>query len=181
MGRRKKTLAFAAITDTRKRDYLTALSRSGAVVTSSELAGVSREAIWKWRKSDIEFAEAEACAKQKFTELLEIEAKRRAVDGIDKGVYWKGAKIADEKVYSDQMLLTLLRGNCPEKYGDSLRIGGGEPIKIMSLGINLDSAEVHDAIDKLLLSAATNKVIERTNSSDDDGKQPGGNGSGSVG
>ena len=48
--------------------------------------------------------------------LLEDEAYRRAVKGINKGVYYRGEKIAVEKEYSDSLLALLLRANAPDKY-----------------------------------------------------------------
>jgi len=135
-------------------------------------------AVCKWRRDDAIFAEAEECAKQQFVETLEKEAMRRAVDGVTRGIYYKGSHVSDEKAFSDPLLMTLLRGNCPEKYGDAMRISGGEPIKIMSLGINLDGQEVHDAIDKLLLSAYRQATTETSN--DDAGGKSGRNGKGSV-
>jgi hypothetical protein len=178
VNRTNPELGFCEIENPRQRAYLVNLAKSNAVMHSCEIAGISKMAVCKWRRDDAIFAEAEECAKQQFVELLEKEAMRRAVDGVTKGIYYQGSNVADEKVFSDPLLMALLRGNCPEKYSDSLRLsGGGEPIKIMSLGINLDSSEVHDAIDKLLLSAAIKTAGE--NSGDNDGKQSSGNGEGS--
>ena len=178
VNRSNPELGFLEVENPRQRAYLANLAKSNAVMHSCEVAGISKMAVCKWRRDDAIFAEAEECAKQQFVETLEKEAMRRAVDGVTRGIYYQGSHVADEKAFSDPLLMTLLRGNCPEKYGDAMRISGGEPIKIMSLGINLDSAEVHDAIDKLLLSAAIKTAGE--NSGDNDGKQSSGNGVGSV-
>lgn len=54
------------------------------------------------------------------TDRLEGTAWTRAVDGIEKGVYGRdGQVIAMEKVYSDKLLETLLKGNLPQKYREN--------------------------------------------------------------
>lgn len=172
-------LGFVDVEDARQRAYLIDYANSGGVEHASRVAGVSREAIWKWRKSDIQFEAREISAKNMFAERLEREALRRAVDGIEKGVWYKGKRIGDEKEYSDSLLAALLKANIPDKFGDTIKVGGGsEPIKVMTLGLNLDSEETHDIIDKLLLSAYRQATTEI--SDDDVGRKSGGNGKSSV-
>lgn len=54
------------------------------------------------------------------TDRLEGAAWTRAVDGVEKGIYGRdGEVIATEKVYSDKLLETLLKGNLPQKYREN--------------------------------------------------------------
>jgi hypothetical protein len=154
-------LGFVDVEDARQRAYLIDYANNGGVENASRVAGVSREAIWKWRKADPQFEEKELSAKSMFAERLEREALRRAVEGIDKGVWYKGKRIGSEIEYSDSLLAALLKANIPDKFNDMIKVGGSEnPIKVMALGLNLDSEETHDIIDKILLSAYRQATTE---------------------
>jgi hypothetical protein len=173
-------LGFSDALDIRKRTYLLDVAQSGGVMHACQAAQISRVTVKNWRDKDPNFSELEQSAYQMFAERLEKEALRRAVEGIEKGVWYKGSKVGNEREYSDSLLATLLKANMPEKYGDALRVGGnGTPIKVMTLGMSLDSEETHAIIDKLLLSSYRS---ESTKAGDDHaGGQPGGNGSGGIG
>jgi hypothetical protein len=146
-----------SVTDARKKTYLLALSRTGLVGQSAAKAGVSTMAVSKWRheaKDAVEFNELEKAARENFVERLEREMVRRAIEGTSKPIYYKGRKVGEELVKSDTLLICLAKANSP-KYQEALRIGGtGEPIRVLSLGVNLDAKEVHDAVDQLLVAAA---------------------------
>lgn len=53
---------------------------------------------------------------------MEREAYRRAVDGVEKGVYYKGDRIATEHEYSDTLLIFMLKARAPEKYRENLKV-----------------------------------------------------------
>ena len=50
------------------------------------------------------------------TDELEEKAFERAVDGVVKGVYWRGDLVAEERTYSDSLLAMMLQGRKPEIY-----------------------------------------------------------------
>lgn len=50
------------------------------------------------------------------TDELEDAAFARAVDGVTKGVYWRGDLVAEEKTYSDALLSMMLQGRKSEIY-----------------------------------------------------------------
>lgn len=83
----------------------------GSIRMACEAAGISRQTITNWRKADPEFDQRCKDAIEDGIDLLEDEAKRRAVDGVDKGIYFQGDRIATEKVYSDSLLTTMLRAH----------------------------------------------------------------------
>ena len=110
--------------------------------------------LWRHSKTGLEFVEAEKLAREQFVERLEKEMIRRAVDGVKESIYYKGQKIGDRTVRSDTLLICLAKANSP-KYQEALRIGGGDqPIRVLSMGVNFDAAEVHNAVDELLAAAA---------------------------
>jgi hypothetical protein len=73
-------------------------------------------------------------AKEEYTYSLESEAHRRAVDGVDKGIYYQGEFVAYEKQYSDTLLAKLLDANSPKfrkaSAGGQTNIKSSGPIQI---------------------------------------------------
>src|SRR5215212_1427682 len=70
--------------ETRRRLWLDAYRVSGNVSHACRQAGVSRSALYEWRASDPEFAAAMDEAGEEACDLLEEEARRRAVEGIER-------------------------------------------------------------------------------------------------
>ena len=56
------------------------------------------------------------------TDLLEAEARRRAVTGIDEPVYHKGEVVGSIKKYSDTLLIFLLKAHNPQKFRDGVKV-----------------------------------------------------------
>jgi hypothetical protein len=82
------------------------------------------------------FAQAYGDAMEAGTDLIEQEARRRAVEGYDRPVFQRGKLVGVVRVYSDELAVMLLRGRRPEVYRDtksqsasptSIRIHGGLP------------------------------------------------------
>jgi hypothetical protein len=67
---------------------------------------------------DAEFAAAVQDALDDALGSLKAEAMRRAVEGYQRPVYQKGELVGHETVYSDNMLLTLLRARAPETFSE---------------------------------------------------------------
>jgi len=59
------------------------------------------------------------------SDVIEQEAIRRGVDGVIKDVWFKGEIAGQERVYSDQLLNTVLRARRPE-YAAGAKKGSGE-------------------------------------------------------
>lgn len=100
-----------------KNKWLNEYILCGSVTDTCKKRNISRTTFYDWLKNDEVFRKAyKEEAKPMITSLLEDEAYRRAVKGINKGIYYKGEEVAIEKEYSDSLLQMLLRANCPEKY-----------------------------------------------------------------
>ena len=54
--------------------------------------------------------------------ILEDEAMRRAVDGVEEPVYQAGQLVGTKRVYSDSLLKLMLQAADPARYGDSKRV-----------------------------------------------------------
>jgi hypothetical protein len=70
-----------------------------------------------WMKDDADVRAALTEAERVGALALQSEAIRRAVNGVEKGVYFKGERVDTETVYSDGLLQTLLKGRMSETFG----------------------------------------------------------------
>lgn len=119
----RKTLSL------RKRaKFLDILAQTGKVAESARAVGFTTTAyLHKIRREDEDFAELWDQAIEAAGDVLEAEAHRRAVDGIVDNLYYKGEIVGQKLLYSDQLLMFLLRGTRPEKYNQH---GGGAQINV---------------------------------------------------
>lgn len=100
--------------------FLRELSLTGDVSQAAEKIGVSRQAVYHLKRKDDDFStrwsEALEASKEPLVESLESEVIRRGLRGYMKGVWFKGEKVGEERVYSDPLLLEALRALKPEKW-----------------------------------------------------------------
>ena len=80
---------------------------------------IARGAVEHRRLADADFAEAWDDPYQAGNDRLEDEAHRRAVDGVAKPVMYRGEVVGEVREYSDALLMFLLRGRRPDRYGTS--------------------------------------------------------------
>lgn len=97
--------------------FLEMLGICGIPNQACELAGVHRSTMFKRKKEDELFAARWEDARRQAVEVLEAEARRRAIDGIDKPYYYKGKVVGVLKERSDRLLEFMLAGMAPKKYG----------------------------------------------------------------
>ncbi|QII84185.1 terminase [Bordetella hinzii] len=88
-------------------------------------AGIaSRATINAWREKDADFAAAFNEAMEHAADLLEAEARRRAVDGVDEPHFYKDEVVGHVRKYSDTLLLALLKATRPEKFKERVEHSG---------------------------------------------------------
>lgn len=105
-----------------KRDakFFEILAKHGVVGLACKAATYSRSQAYQYRKDDPDFAAGWDDALETYTEALEAEADRRARDGTERGVYYKGERIGTVNEYSDSLLQFRLKALNPEKYRERL-------------------------------------------------------------
>lgn len=91
----------------------------GDELAACQAVGVSLTFLNQWRKDDKEVNERITEAGRVGTQGLVSAAIKRAVHGVQKGVYYKGALVSHETEYSDGLLQTLLKAKVPEFAKDS--------------------------------------------------------------
>lgn len=128
-----------------ERGFLAALAETGNVRLSCLSAGVDWTTAYDRRRADPDFAAAWAVAIEEAADLLEAEARRRAVEGVRRVKFHQGFPIRVpvldtdgvprvdargdeittpyvEHEYSDTLLIFLLKGARPEKYRDRQQV-----------------------------------------------------------
>jgi hypothetical protein len=135
-----------------QRRFLIALSFCGSTVRASEFSGHSRRSYWRWCEHDEAFRLALNEAKAIAIERLEEECRRRAEEGVVKTtpIYFQGHKVGEkvERVYSDLLLMFLLKGLAPEKYRERSDIRIADNAADLAAGTLTDEqlAEIRDRI-----------------------------------
>ena len=126
------------------RMFLKALEQSGKPNEAAELAGFKGTGYLRNRKSkDKDFSDAWDAAVMAAYDKLEDEAVRRARDGVDKGVYYKGEEVAKEKQYSDTLMVKLLEAGNPEKFREKKQ----DTTTNINVGIAVLPATIQDVDD----------------------------------
>jgi hypothetical protein len=126
------------------RKFLAVLRETGNHSAACHAARIDRTTPYKAMREDQDFAAAYKDAMDEACDALELEARRRAHDGVDKPVVYQGelcgtwvdaqgrvvtaqtpgARLVPLtlKEYSDSLLLALLRAHRPEKFRDNAKI-----------------------------------------------------------
>lgn len=132
--------------DARKAAFLAAFRLTGNVTASAEAAEVSRRTPYGWLNADPAFKADFEDAEQEAIDHLEKEARRRAEEGVVDYVVSQGKLVYIEdpdtgesrplvkRVYSDTLMVLLLKAHRPEKYRErqSVEHSGpaGGPIQV---------------------------------------------------
>ncbi|GGF22657.1 phage terminase small subunit [Aliidongia dinghuensis] len=107
---------MAGWSDHQRACFLTLLAETGNVSAAARGAGVSRSGAYAQRLADEDFAVAWTEAQAQAVDALELEARRRAVEGVEQPVLYAGKPVhgaGGEPVtirhYSDRLLELLLK------------------------------------------------------------------------
>jgi hypothetical protein len=100
--------------------FLAAFSVIGIVNEACKASGINRSTHSIWL-ADPEYRKAFEYCKIAARETVEAEVRRRAVDGWDDPVFFKGIKVGTIRRYSDTLAQFYLKGLDPERFGDRLK------------------------------------------------------------
>uniref|UniRef100_A0A6M3IP17 Putative terminase n=1 Tax=viral metagenome TaxID=1070528 RepID=A0A6M3IP17_9ZZZZ len=101
--------------------FLVAMEQTGNISAAAQASRVARRSHYMWMDRSQGYREAFAVAKEHAADLMEIEARKRAMEGVvepvirkdDDGV-WRA--VGGIRRYSDTLLIFLLKAARPEKY-----------------------------------------------------------------
>ena len=127
MAEKKTTKEF-------KETFLDMLGQIPNITAVCKLLGIGSSAIRNARKKDPEFDRGVLMAIEEGYDMLEEEARRRAVDGVLEPVFYRGVEVGKIRKYSDQLLTTLLKGYRPKRFNPGAKINvdsGGEKVTMV--------------------------------------------------
>jgi len=120
--------------------FLDHLRKSANVSDAARAAGIDRKTAYNWRHGDELFCEKWKQALEEATDLLEAEARRRAIHGYEEPLLYGGRLVCDAEGnpvtrtrYSDGLLRMLLRAHRPSSFRDAPTKGDG-PEPELTLG-----------------------------------------------
>jgi hypothetical protein len=119
----RKTQHLIKINEPRlKETFLKEYANCGVVRYAAEKVGISRDLHYKWMNNDPVYAKAFEDACEEASDVMEKEARRRAIEGIDKPIYYEGERVDTVKEYSDTLLIFLMKGARPGKYREKWEV-----------------------------------------------------------
>ncbi|MEK9661667.1 MAG: hypothetical protein VW644_08035 [Alphaproteobacteria bacterium] len=150
--------------------FLDELAETGSVCEAARRARMPRASLYRRRADDPAFARSWDEALEMAYDLLHDEAMRRAIEGVDKPVFYRGEEVATVRQKSDRLLMFLMRAHRPERYDPSFvrphepgpeeiaeREAARERAKAMLDALRAErETAIHDAIAEAVASAARN-------------------------
>lgn len=100
--------------------FLEVLATGASVYKAALAAGIGRRTAYEWREADPDFAARWEEAVESGNDLLEDEAIRRGMAGVDKPVYYQGEVCGAVKEYSDTLLIFQLKARRRDKYSEKI-------------------------------------------------------------
>lgn len=100
---------YTAVSRADCEQFLMLLREYGIPSYAARELGRSEVCFQVLRSQNRDFAAAWDWAEREAADRLELEARRRAVQGIEKPIWYKGDEVGSETVYSDSLLNTLLK------------------------------------------------------------------------
>ena len=105
-----------AVPAARLEAFLSYLSETASIAGAAARAEVQRSTLYQLRKHDPEFAARWDEARKLGIDRLEDDAMRRALEGVQKPVFYAGRQIASVQQFNDRLLQFLLKAHKPEVY-----------------------------------------------------------------
>ena len=151
-------MASNKIRHPKKRAFLSALAKTGNVTKAAQASGIFRTTHYDWLQDDTDgsYAAAVKDAMAEAADLLEEEARRRAVEGWEEPVWYQGEQVGIVRKYDSTLLIFLLKGAWPEKYGRERheltgKDGGAIQHQVrQSIDLSSLSDEELDTLDRLI-------------------------------
>lgn len=116
------------------RAFLAAYRVTASITKAAKAAKIERQMHYRWLAHSPGYAAAFEQAKDRAAQSLEDEAVRRAHQGVLEPKFWQGEMCGHVRVYSDTLLMFLLKGMRPDKYRETwkgeISGPGGGPISL---------------------------------------------------
>lgn len=127
--------------DERDEVFFQMLAATGNVSRAASESGYKRQRVYDIRKAEKDFAEEWDDAIAEYEAVLEAELRRRAVDGIDEPIVYKGQVTNTVKRYSDTLLMFYLKKINPAYRDNHKGDDGDNTDKTPTINLHLHGVE----------------------------------------
>lgn len=123
MTRRKSGQSFATAAERAAAQdaFLASFATQANVTVAAAVAGVSRQSVYRWRRA-ARFRERWLEAERQADDVIDREIHRRAIEGVEKPVHYKGRRVDTVREYSDTLLIFLAKARMPDKYRERVEV-----------------------------------------------------------
>lgn len=161
---KKRKVSSSRIETAQKRRqaaFLEAYRLCGTITHAAGMARITRQTHYAWIATDQEYQQAFAEAEIAATDALIKEARRRAVQGVEEPIFYKGKVVKTIQKYSDNLLMFLIKGALPEVYRERYEFSGG-PKPIQFIGYDQEKLKGLSDEELQTLRALASKVASAT-------------------
>lgn len=143
MGRQKLPVRHEFTLNVREQ-FLKALGEGYTVSTAADLIGFTRTTLYNYKREDAEFSAVWDDAYKRGTEFMEDEARRRAIEGTTKPIFYQGVQCGQVQEYSDTLMLALLKARDPAKFREraDVNVSGNIALKVVSFAPQLEAPTI---------------------------------------
>ena len=134
---RTNSMADQKTTPEFKAAFIGMLGHLPNITAVCRLMGIDASNIHRARKKDEEFDTQVKVAVEEGYDMIEEEARRRAVDGVLEPVFHQGEQVGEIRKYSDALLKMLLKGYKPKRFNPGAKVSFGDGQKV-SFSFNLE-------------------------------------------
>ncbi len=122
-----------AITKRQRSIFLDVLRSTGNVSASSRAANISSRSAHTLKGKDEDFASEWELAKEEALDELEAALRKRAIEGVEKPVYYAGKECGTQRSYSDSVGMYILKTHRGGLAEDGLPKGGKVDVPARSI------------------------------------------------
>ena len=117
----------SGISQSRKKRFLDAFAQCGVICQAAEMAGITDRSHRSWMAHSEQYRAAFKEAEERAIQVLEVELRRRAVEGFEDPVFYQGKEVGAVRRYSDLLLIFLLKARRPDVYREvrETKLSGG--------------------------------------------------------
>jgi hypothetical protein len=138
----------------KKALFLDAYVEEGTILHAAKRSGIGRQTHYDWINNDPEYVARFQQAREEATQMLEREARRRAIEGTRKPVYHQGKVVDTVLEYSDTLLIFLMKAARPGVYRErvDMTLDIRSLVTVYAAENGLNEAEVMAEAERLLTS-----------------------------
>lgn len=116
--RKRKPFSSRSVTAAQVDKFFEVFASTANVSEACRQAGIYRAWVYEQRDKDEVFAQRWNEADEVATDALEAEARRRALEGVEKPVFYKGVECGRIREFSDTLMAILLKAKRRDQFGD---------------------------------------------------------------